>query len=50
VYILLGVFVFNVLAVQVSGTINDNRDFWGMLAIVSLVVAGGLSPREPAKA
>jgi O-antigen ligase len=50
VYILLAVFVFNVLAVQVSGTINDNRDFWGMLAIVSLVVAGGLSPRDPAKA
>jgi O-antigen ligase len=50
VYILLGVFVFNVLAVQVSGTINDNRDFWGMLAIVSLVVAGGLNPRDPAKA
>ena len=50
VYILLGVFVFNVLAVQVSGTINDNRDFWGMLAIVSFVVAGGLSPGDPAKA
>jgi O-antigen ligase len=50
VYILLAVFVFNVLAVQVSGTINDNRDFWGMLAIVSLVVAGGLSPGDPAKA
>jgi O-antigen ligase len=50
VYILLAVFVFNVLAVQVSGTINDNRDFWGMLAIVSLVVAGGLNPRDPARA
>jgi O-antigen ligase len=50
VYILLGVFVFNVLAVQVSGTINDNRDFWGMLAIVSLVVAGGLNPRDSARA
>jgi O-antigen ligase len=50
VYILLAVFVFNVLAVQVSGTINDNRDFWGMLAIVSLVVAGGLSSGDPAKA
>ena len=50
VYILLAVFVFNVLAVQVSGNINDNRDFWGMLAIVSLVLAGGLGERDPAKA
>jgi O-antigen ligase len=50
VYILLAVFVFNVLAVQVSGNINDNRDFWGMLAIVSLVLAGGLGARDPAKA
>jgi O-antigen ligase len=50
VYILLAVFVFNVLAVQVSGNINDNRDLWGMLAIVSLVVAGGLGARDPAKA
>ncbi len=50
VYTLLAVFVFNLLAVQVSGNINDNRDFWGMLAIVSLVVAGGLGARDPAKA
>ena len=50
VYILLAVFVFNVLAVQVSGNINDNRDFWGMLAIVSLVLAGGLGERDSAKA
>jgi O-antigen ligase len=47
VYILLAVFVFNLLAVQVSGNINDNRDFWGMLAIASLVVAGRLDTREP---
>jgi O-antigen ligase len=49
VYILLAVFVFNLLAVQVSGNINDNRDFWGMLAIASLVVAGRLRAREPAE-
>jgi O-antigen ligase len=42
VYILLAVFAFNLMAVQVSGNINDNRDFWGMLSIASLVVAGGL--------
>jgi len=42
VYILLAVFSFNLMAVQVSGNINDNRDFWGILAITSLVVAGGL--------
>jgi len=50
VYVLLAVFVFNLLAVQVSGNINDNRDFWGMLAIASLVVAGGIGARGPAKA
>ena len=43
VYILLAVFFFHLLAVQVSGSINDNRDFWGMLAIAWLVVAGGLT-------
>lgn len=46
VYILLAVFTLNLLAVQ-SGNINDNRDFWGLLAIASLVVAGGLDAREP---
>jgi NhaP-type Na+/H+ or K+/H+ antiporter len=49
VYILLAVFVFNLLAVQVSGNINDNRDFWGLLAIASLVVAGRIRAREPAE-
>jgi hypothetical protein len=48
VYVLLGVFFFNLLAVQVSGNINDNRDFWGALAIASLVVAGGLTTRAAA--
>jgi O-antigen ligase len=45
VYILLAVFTFNLMAVQVSGNINDNRDFWGILSIASLVVAGGLDTR-----
>jgi O-antigen/teichoic acid export membrane protein/O-antigen ligase len=48
VYVLLAVFFFNLLAVQVSGNINDNRDFWGMLAITWLVVAGGVA--APARA
>jgi O-antigen/teichoic acid export membrane protein/O-antigen ligase len=43
VYILLAVFFFNLLAVQVSGNINDNRDFWGMLAITWLVISGGVA-------
>jgi O-antigen ligase len=46
VYILLAVFTFNLMAVQVSGNINDNRDFWGLLSIASLVVAGGLDARR----
>jgi O-antigen ligase len=45
-YILLAVFVFNLLAVQVSGNINDNRDFWGMLALASLVVGARLDPPD----
>jgi len=49
VYMLIAVFVFYLLAVQVSGNINDNRDFWGVLAIVSLVIAGRIGSSEPAK-
>jgi O-antigen ligase len=47
-YILLAVFTFNVVTVQVTGDINQNRTFWGMLAIAWLVVAGRLDdpPRE----
>jgi O-Antigen ligase len=41
-YVLLAVFVFNALSVQVTGDINQNRVFWGMLAIAWLVVAGRL--------
>ena len=48
VYVLLGIFFFNVLAVQVSGNINDNRDFWGALAISWLVAVGGLTARGAA--
>jgi O-antigen ligase len=47
VYVLLAMFFFNLLAVQVSGNINDNRDFWGMLAISWLVLGGGLAARDP---
>jgi O-antigen ligase len=41
-YILLAVFTFNVVTVQVTGDINQNRTFWGMLAIAWLVAAGRL--------
>jgi O-antigen/teichoic acid export membrane protein/O-antigen ligase len=44
VYVLLAVFVFNLLAVQVSGNINDNRDLWGMLAIAWLAVGSLAAP------
>jgi O-antigen/teichoic acid export membrane protein/O-antigen ligase len=55
VYVLIAVFFFNLLAVQVSGNINDNRDFWGILAIAWLVIAGGVAagaaaPEEAAEA
>jgi O-antigen/teichoic acid export membrane protein/O-antigen ligase len=54
VYVLLAVFFFNLLAVQVSGNINDNRDFWGILAIAWMVIAGGVAagvagPQEAAE-
>jgi hypothetical protein len=42
-YVLLAVFVFNAVTVQVTGDINQNRVFWGMLAIAWLVVAGRLA-------
>ena len=42
-YVLLAVFSFNVLTVQVTGDINQNRTFWGMLAIAWLVVADSLT-------
>jgi O-antigen ligase len=47
VYVLLAMFFFNLLAVQVSGNINDNRDFWGILAISWLVLGRGLATRKP---
>jgi hypothetical protein len=45
VYVLLAVFFFNVLTVQITGDINQNRTFWGMLAIAWLVVVKGLTTR-----
>jgi O-antigen ligase len=42
VYVLLAVFFFNVLNVQITGDINQNRVFWGMLTIAWLVVGGVL--------
>jgi O-antigen ligase len=42
-YVLLAVFVFNAVTVQITGDINQNRVFWGMLAIAWLVVAGKLT-------
>jgi O-antigen ligase len=44
-YILLAVFFLNLLSVQVTGDINENRTFWGMLAIAWLVVAKGLTAK-----
>jgi O-antigen ligase len=42
-YVMLAVFVFNAVTVQVTGDINQNRVFWGILAISWLVVAGKLT-------
>jgi O-antigen ligase len=53
VYVLLAVFFFNVLNVQITGDINQNRVFWGMLAIAWLVVGDVLradGDAEPAPA
>jgi O-antigen ligase len=46
-YILLAVFTFNVVTVQITGDINQNRTFWGMLGIAWLVVAGKLAEPSP---
>ncbi len=47
VYILTGVFLFSLFAVQVSGDINDNREFWVTLGVAWVVVRYGLQPARP---
>jgi hypothetical protein len=42
-YVMLAVYVFNAVTVQVTGDINQNRVFWGILAISWLVIAGRLT-------
>jgi O-antigen ligase len=41
-YIVTGVFLFYFFAVQVSGDINDNREFWVALSVAWLVVRHGV--------
>lgn len=47
VYILTGVFLFSLFAVQVSGDINDNREFWVALGVAWVVVRYGVRPARP---
>jgi O-Antigen ligase len=49
VYVVTGVFLFYLFAVQVSGDINDNRAFWAVFGVAWLVVRYGVPPpRDPA--
>jgi len=43
-YILTGVFLFYLFAVQVSGDINDNREFWVAFGVAWVVVRYGVPP------
>ena len=46
VYIVAALFVFNLLAVQFSGDINDNRAFWAATGLAWLLIQFGLPPRR----
>jgi O-antigen ligase len=48
VYVVTGVFLFYLFAVQVSGDINENRAFWAVLGVAWLVVRDGVSPLRAA--
>jgi O-antigen ligase len=50
VYLLTGVFLFYLFAVQVSGDINDNREFWVVLGVAFTVVRYGLPPPRAERA
>lgn len=46
VYIAGALFVFNLLAVQFSGDINDNRTFWSAIGVAWLLIRYGLPPER----
>jgi O-antigen ligase len=46
VYIVGALFVFNLLAVQFSGDINDNRAFWAATGLAWLLIQFGLPPKR----
>jgi O-antigen ligase len=46
-YVVLGVFVFKVLAAQVSGDLNENRAFWGSFGLAWLIVQHGIPAPRP---
>ena len=46
IFVLGGLFLLNLFAVQFSGDVNDNRVFWTMFGVVWLVASYGLPDRE----
>lgn len=46
-YVIVGVFVFKLLAAQVSGDINENRAFWGSFGVAWLIVQHGVPASRP---
>ena len=48
VYVLTGVFLLYFFAVQVSGDINENREFWAVFGVAWLVVRYGVPPPRAA--
>jgi hypothetical protein len=41
-YVLIAVFLFNLLAVQLTGDLIQNRTFWGAFGLAWLVVQQGI--------
>jgi O-antigen ligase len=47
VYVIVGLFVFNLLAAQVTGDINENRTLWGSFGVAWLIVQHGVPAPRP---
>jgi O-antigen ligase len=48
-YVVIGVFVFNLLAAQVTGDLNENRTFWGSFGLAWLIVQHGVPAPRPGR-
>jgi O-antigen ligase len=47
VYVIVGLFVFNLLTAQVTGDLNENRTLWGSFGVAWLIVQHGVPAPRP---